>query len=101
MKEKELRKHATCSLCGKKIGRTGLPMFWTVTAKRWDLDMDAIRRQQGLAMMLGHAGLAQAMGPDEDMAKMIYKAEITVCEDCAISENIPLAAMAERATNGD
>lgn len=59
--------------------------------------MDVITRQQGLTMMIGHAGLAQVMGPDEDMAEKIYEAEITVCEECAVSKNMPLAAMAEQA----
>jgi len=100
MKEKELRKNAICGLCGKKIGDTGLPLFWRVKIERWSLNMDAVIRQQDLTMMLGHAGLAQAMGPDEDMAEKLYEAEITVCENCATSENIPLMAMAERATDG-
>ena len=38
MKEAELRRYATCSLCGQKIGHTGLPLFWTVTIERFGVE---------------------------------------------------------------
>lgn len=50
MKEKELRKHAICAMCGKKIGHTGLPLFWTVKVERWAVNMGAVRRQGGLVV---------------------------------------------------
>ena len=37
MKERELRERCTCAMCGKKIGATGLPMFWPVEIKRSSL----------------------------------------------------------------
>ena len=83
MKEKELRKHAKCSECGKGIGHTGIPLFWTVKAVRWGLKADALRRQQGLTMMMGNAALAAAMGPDEDLAEKVTSHDITLCEECA------------------
>ena len=70
-------------MCGKKIGHTGLPFFWRVKVERYVLDIEACRRQQGLGMMLGGT-LAQVLGPDEDLAKKILCAEITLCEDCAM-----------------
>jgi len=84
MREAELRKHAVCSLCGKKIMHTGLPLFWRVTIERFGVDLAAARRQDGLAAMLGgHALLAQVMGQDEVMAKAIMDpAVLTVCERC-------------------
>lgn len=95
MKEAELRKHADCSLCGNKIGATGLPLFWTVEIKRYGLDVNALRRQTGLGMMLSPA-LAMTMGPNEDMAIQIGDTDtITVCENCATKATC-LAAMAEQ-----
>ncbi len=38
MKERELREHATCSLCRQKIGHTGLPLFWVVRIERFGID---------------------------------------------------------------
>ena len=55
MKERELRLHATCSLCRQKIGHTNLPLFWTVRIERHGIDMRAVQRQTGLAMMPGDA----------------------------------------------
>ena len=97
MKEKELRKAAKCVICGKGIGHTRLPLFWRVRIERWGLKMDALQRQQGLAMILGgHALLASVMGPDEDMAEKISSIEVTICETCAMEENLPVALLAEK-----
>lgn len=97
MKESELRKHAVCSLCNQKIGHTGLPMFWRVKIERFALNAEALKRQQGLAMMLGgNAAIAGAMGPDEDMATLFDEVTLTVCETCAIEKDLPIAALAEK-----
>ena len=96
MKEKELREHAICSICEKKIGETGVPLFWTVQIKRFRIKLDVVKMQQGLAMMLGgRALLAQAMGPDEDMAESINTVTLTVCEGCAVMRDLPIAALSE------
>lgn len=89
MKEQELRKHAICSLCGKKIGESKLPLFWRVTVERFGIDMRVVDRQQGLTMMLGgHAGLAQIMGPDEEMANplMGHPVVLIICGNCATEQ---------------
>ena len=95
MREKELRQHATCSLCSKPIGHTGLPMFWVVTIERHGLNRDALMRQQGLAMQMGGNGArAQIMGPDEDMTTPLMEpVKLTVCETCAVERSVPVAAM--------
>lgn len=97
MKERELRQHATCSLCRQKIGHTGLPLFWTVKIEHFGIDAAAVQRQQGLAMMLGGNGaLALAMGPDEEMTMpMMDPLTLTVCERCASERDLSVAALAE------
>ena len=97
MKEKELREAADCALCGKKIGASGIPMFWRVTIERHGVKLDAVQRQQGLTMMLGgHAGLAMVMGADEEMTiPMMDPVTITVCEDCG-TKNTCVAMMADK-----
>ena len=95
MKEKELRENSTCNICGKKIGHTGIPLFWRVTIQRYGLKLDAIQRQTGLAMMLGGNGiLAQVMGTDEDMAEKMSEKKITICESCAVEKSHNLAELA-------
>jgi hypothetical protein len=87
MKENELRKHATCSICKKGIGHTGLPLFWTVKLERHGVKLNVVRRQDGLTAMLGgNALLAQVMGTDEDMTQLMESVELTVCETCAVSD---------------
>lgn len=85
MKEQELRNHLTCSFCGKAITHSGLPLFWRVKVERFGIDAQAVRRQQGLGMMLGSGSLAMVMGPDEDLALPVMKpTTLTACEPCAM-----------------
>lgn len=99
MKERELREHSNCSICTKKLLHTGVPLFWRVTIERFGIDLGAIQRQTGLAMMLGSASVAAAMGPDEDMAKLVMEPlELAVCDTCAVDADMPLAALSEFCT---
>lgn len=102
MKEAELRKHATCNVCGNKIGKSGLPLFWRVTVERFGIDMRTVERQQGLAMMLGGNGLiASIMGTDEDMAEPVMEpAILTVCETCC-TKSVCIAELAELTPNSN
>lgn len=84
MKEKELRQHAVCSKCGRKIGHTGVPLFWTVEVRRHGIKLDAVKRQSGFAMMMGSPELARVMGPDEEMTEELYSANMTLCENCGM-----------------
>lgn len=90
MKEAELRAHAKCSLCRGPILQTRLPLFYRFTIDRFGIDLRAVARQTGLAVMLGGRGdLAHAMGPNEDMAKpMIDTVVLTVCETCAMGDDV-------------
>lgn len=100
MKEAELRAHATCNLCGKKVLHTGLPLFWRVKIERFGINKPAVDRLQGMTMFFGgNAGLASVMGADEDLASPVMDAKtITVCEDCATGKALPIAALPEMST---
>jgi len=52
MKESDAR-NMQCAQCAKEVGASGLLMFWTVKIERHALNMGAVQRQSGLAMMLG------------------------------------------------
>ena len=100
MKESELRKHATCDECGKGIGASGLPLFLTVQVRRYGIDLNAVRRQDGLAAHMGSSALAMVMGTDEDMAQeMMDPVTLTICEMCAWKH--PLLCLALEASRGD
>lgn len=92
MKEAELRAHATCSLCRKKIGATGVPLFYRLTVERFGVKLDAVRRQAGLEMVLGrHVRIAQAMGIDEDLAIPVMEPLVlVVCEVCSMAEQLSI-----------
>jgi hypothetical protein len=83
MKEAELRKRAVCGVCDKKIGESGVPLFYVVRIERHGLNIPVLRRQHGFGIAFG-AGLAQMMGADEDMTVLITEPlEMTVCERCS------------------
>jgi hypothetical protein len=95
MKEDELRQRTECANCHKKIGHTGLPLFWTLKIERHGIDIEAVKRQDGLTALLGgNAFLAHAMGTDAEMTKpMMDPVEITLCEECAMGD-VNIAALA-------
>lgn len=103
MRESELRSHATCSICHRKVGSSGLPVFWSVEARSYVLDFSAIQRRDGLAAMLGgSAVIASALGRDEEMAIMTHSTEMTVCHPCMLSVDArySINAAIDRADNG-
>ncbi len=97
LKERELREFAKCAACGKQVGHTGFPRIWRVTIEQYVIDLAAVSRQSGLAMLLGGSGiLAAAMGPDADMATRIGDATVfAVCEHCAINAEYSICALQE------
>ena len=89
MKEKELRERTECCVCGKPFGHTGLPTFWTIKIERHVIDINAVKRQDGLAQMLGSSLLAQSIGPDEEMTKVVEGPLMgTICETCACEQMV-------------
>lgn len=86
LKEDELRALAICSNCRQPIGHAG-PMFWKLTAEQYGVDLNAVKRQDGLGAFLGgHALLARVMGPNEDMAKRITgPITLSICHQCAMA----------------
>lgn len=99
MREIELRTAATCALCGELIGLTGLPLFWRVRIERHGIDLAAVQRQAGLALLLGNSALALAMGPDEEMTTPLMEPiTFTVCEPCG-TRDTSIAYLALEATH--
>lgn len=98
MKADELREHATCSICSKPIGHTGLPLFWRATIERFGIDMQAVSRQSGLELMTGNIILAAALGNDKDMASPVMETVVlTFCDSCASRADFPIAHLIEYA----
>lgn len=96
MKAKELREAAICAHCKRPFGHTQYPLFWRITIERLGVDMPAIQRQDGLAMVLGgNAALADVMGPDEDLTRPMQEpVTITLCQQCALSEPVLIGVLA-------
>lgn len=96
MKQEELLKHSTCSLCNRKVLSGGLPLFWRVTIERFGVDLAECRRQDGFAAYLGNTVLARVMGEDPDLTVALGPpVTITVCEGCAVDTRYCVAGMSE------
>lgn len=82
IKQRDIRK---CVFCGKGVAHSGHPLFYRITVELCGLMKGAIERQAGLEIMLGgHALLANVMGANEDMAKIIdSQKHLWVCLPCA------------------
>ena len=94
MKEKQLRNHAECNYCGRKIGECGIPAFFVLESKLYAIDLHATTRQTGLGMQLNPL-LAMHMGPDEDLAIEKQKEKTTMCFNCGtelLPERLPMKA---------
>jgi hypothetical protein len=87
LKEKELRESATCSLCTRPIARYG-PIFYRVRIEQIALNVSAIHRRDGLSAFLGSPVLARVMGPDEDLAKVMDSATLSICLECLGSADL-------------
>jgi len=99
MRETELRDSASCALCGRLVGKSGLTLFWRVRIERHGIDLAAVQRQTGLTLLLGNASLALAMGPDEDMTTPLMEPiTFTVCEPCG-TRDTSIAYLALEATH--
>lgn len=95
MRESQLRKVSKCAVCGEGVGHTGLPLFYSLTIEHLGLNVQAIRRQDGLGMMLGSSVLASVMGADEEMTVPLGgPIQVSICETC-ITERIDIAAIFE------
>ena len=92
MKQKDLTK---CAFCGKGMMHNGCIQFFEITISRYMVKLGAVRQQAGLEMMIG-GQLAEAMGPNEDMATKIGKpSRSLICNDCACVKQMAIAQMEE------
>lgn len=89
MKAKDLR---PCDGCGDVLTSNGVPMFYRVRVETMGVNVNAVRRQVGLSMMMGNSALAAIMGPDEDMASPVFPAEdVLLCLQCAMATPVAVA----------
>lgn len=83
-----------CAICRKGLMHAGMPLFYRIAVERLGFDGEAIRRQQGLEMMMGKAAaLAAVMGPNEDIATVLDgPTTILICETCTHEHPILMQA---------
>lgn len=94
MKQADLK---PCCICRQGMAHNNSIHFYRMTVSAMVLNVDAVRRQHGLEVMMGPDGgaLAAALGLNEDMATPIDTVDLLVCSDCAMLERVPLAQLME------
>lgn len=92
-----------CLLCGKGMAHNNDLDFYRITFERFMIDYGAAQRQYGMELSMGAAaGLAQFMGPDEDMAKLPSpQPSFLVCGRCAMDQKLPIALISEQNATRD
>ena len=91
MKQRDIQ---PCVMCQRGVMHDNNLAFYRLDLQYLIANVGAIQRQSGLEMLLGgHARIALALGPDEDMATPISQGVVLVCLECATT--YPLAAIAE------
>lgn len=72
-----------CNICEQGVGSN--LMFYRIVVETFILNIQAIQRQNGLEQMMGgNAEIAQAIGPDEDLAKCLTTKTLFICQKCMI-----------------
>ena len=79
-----------CIMCDQGVCHGNVPFFYKLQLSVMGLRVKAVERQVGLEMMMGNASIVYAMGPDEDIATEIDKADVLLCQPCAIEYPIPV-----------
>lgn len=81
MKQKDFK---PCIVCGKGVMHANQPIFLRVTVERLGIDIKAVQRAYGAELMMGNHVIANAMGLDEDLAKIIdASTDMLICSRCA------------------
>lgn len=81
-----------CDLCKSPVAcntRDGKAIdFHVVIVEHEVLNLPAIQRHAGLAMMLGSEQLAGVMGPNEDLSLVASRMEVFVCSPCWLEKRL-------------
>ncbi len=85
MKENELRKHATCSLCNQPIGPPRSIAFWTIEIERH-------------AIITSTVTIRTRSSDAEVTYALLAPITLTVCNACAFDSEIRLTRLAEQRT---
>lgn len=79
-----------CDECGGKIG----PDFYVVKVAQGLVDYAAVNRHLGLAQMLQSAALAEVLGPDEALERIVAGEdangwpERVLCQRCFVEQDL-------------
>jgi len=97
MKEAKANEIQKCALCDLGVMNSHVPVFYTVKVDRMCIDMQAVKEQQALSVLVGNEEIASVMGPNRSIAKRIADGkEVWVCQNCALSLDLCVGEMSER-----
>lgn len=81
MKRNEIK---NCVVCDRGVCANNNLTFYKLQLTSYLVDVGAVRRQTGLEELIGHPGIANALGADEDIAiQTCVDGVVLVCLTCA------------------
>lgn len=86
-KQRDIKK---CAICDEGMMHARGMTFYSLTIVRMGINLAAVRRQDALETLCGGSpAIAQALGPDEDLAVPLHAAEpVWICDPCAFSHGL-------------
>lgn len=89
MKRKDITQ---CIICGEGLAKNSNLTFYKVETEYHVFDMQAIQQEHGLEQYFGGgrqgAILANVMGPDPELSKIVNKTDGYICLECALRTTI-------------
>ena len=74
-----------CYGCQRGVMKTGQIHFYEITVGQCIADLESIRTQHGLEMMMGRAApLAQVFSPTTNVAHRLPTVRRLICSECAL-----------------
>lgn len=83
LKQRDIR---PCALCKQGVMHDSNMVFYRLRLEYHVVDVGAVQRAHGAEMMMGSPALAQILGVDEDMSKVVDTGDILVCLPCAMTQ---------------
>jgi hypothetical protein len=87
-----------CLACGKGVMHAGSISFYRVRIEHCVVNTREVEKAAGMEMLMGNPQLANVMGPDADLAKVMSADGGLLCQDCGLRDRTSVAGLFEIAT---
>lgn len=91
-KPMDRRELQNCARCGHGMMHEGAIHFYELTVAQCIVDLNSVRQQHGLEVMMGVAApLAAVLAPSTTVAQRLPAKRVLLCATCAMHPQMPMA----------